>query len=205
MYLSENLKKFRAAKGMTQEEVANDLHITSQSVSKWERGETYPDITFLPALANLFDTSIDLLIGMDSIRAEESLREIHRKANDCLRAQEYAGAEKIYREALTVYPSKPEMLLGLASALALAGQTGESITLAEMGLSLSRDEKQNATMRAVLCFLYAKNGEMERAKQAASRLPHQRESREVIVPLIGAEKSDAAFEAALRTIILGNL
>ena len=66
-YLPENLKKYRLLKNLTQADVAGYLGITSQSVSKWERGESYPDITFLPALANIFETSIDLLIGMDTI------------------------------------------------------------------------------------------------------------------------------------------
>ena len=69
LYLPENLKKYRIKKNLTQEEVAEYLGITAQSVSKWERGESYPDITFLPPLANIFETSVDLLIGMDTIRA----------------------------------------------------------------------------------------------------------------------------------------
>ncbi len=62
LHLSENLKKLRVMKNFTQEEIADFLGITPQSISKWERGESYPDITFLPALANIFETSIDLLI-----------------------------------------------------------------------------------------------------------------------------------------------
>ena len=80
MYLSANLKKYRIMKELTQEDVAEYLGITAQSVSKWERGESCPDITFLPALANIFETSVDLLLGMDTIRAEETRRGIHGKA-----------------------------------------------------------------------------------------------------------------------------
>ena len=60
LHLSENLKKYRILKNLTQEDVAEYLGITPQSVSKWERGVSYPDITILPALANMFETSIDL-------------------------------------------------------------------------------------------------------------------------------------------------
>ena len=45
LYLPENLKKYRILKNLTQEDVAEYLRITPQSVSKWERGESYPDIT----------------------------------------------------------------------------------------------------------------------------------------------------------------
>ena len=80
LFLSKNLKKYRVLKNFTQEDIANYLNITPQSVSKWERGESYPDITFLPALSNLLDTSIDLLIGMDTMRAEQTYQDIHRSA-----------------------------------------------------------------------------------------------------------------------------
>lgn len=70
MYLPANLKKYRILKELTQEDVAEFLGITPQSVSKWERGESYPDISFLPTLANIFETSVDLLLGMDTIRAD---------------------------------------------------------------------------------------------------------------------------------------
>lgn len=83
LFLLENLKKYRIMKNLTQEEIAVYLGITAQSVSKWERGESYPDITFLPVLANIFETSIDLLVGMDTIRAEETRFNIHKTATFC--------------------------------------------------------------------------------------------------------------------------
>ena len=55
LHLAENLRKYRLEKDLTQEDVADYLNITPQSVSKWERGETYPDITLLPALANILE------------------------------------------------------------------------------------------------------------------------------------------------------
>ena len=58
LYLPENLKKYRILKNLTQEDVAEYLGITPQSVSKWERGECYPDITFLPALANILKPAL---------------------------------------------------------------------------------------------------------------------------------------------------
>ena len=76
LYLPENLKKYRILKNLTQEDVAEYLRITPQSVSKWERGESYPDITLLPALANIFETSIDLLVGMDTIRDTTFIRKL---------------------------------------------------------------------------------------------------------------------------------
>ena len=123
LYLSENLKKYRIMKNLTQEDVAGYLGLTPQSISKWERGECYPDITLLPALANIFETSIDLLIGMDAIRAQETRYNIHKKASEFQRDGDYISAEKVYRDALLIYPNKPGMILGLAVVLALQEKT----------------------------------------------------------------------------------
>ena len=204
LHLPENLKKYRLLKNLTQEDVAEYLGITAQSVSKWERGESYPDITFLPALANIFETSVDLLIGMDTIRAEETRYNIHKKAVAYQRCGDYNSAEQTYRDALLIYPTKPGMILGLASTLALKGNTNEAIELMERGLPLSSNEKQKATMRAALCFLYLKAGREDSANRLASELPHTRESREVIQPLIQQGLSDMEIEENIKTIILGD-
>ena len=204
MYLPANLKKYRIAKGLTQEEVAAFLGITAQSVSKWERGESYPDITFLPALANIFETSVDLLIGMDAVRAEETRYNIHKTAVEYQKNGEYDKAEKTYREALLTYPNMPGMILGLAATLALKGDTEEAIELTERGLPLSANEKQKATLRAALCFLYLKAGREDKAVRLASELPHTRESREVILPLVQQGLSSSRIDENIRTILLGD-
>lgn len=204
MYLPANLKKYRIAKDLTQEEVAAFLGITAQSVSKWERGESYPDITFLPALANIFETSVDLLIGMDAVRAEETRYNIHKTAVEYQKNGEYDKAEKTYREALLTYPNMPGMILGLAGTLALKGDTEEAIELTERGLPLSANEKQKATLRAALCFLYLKAGREDKAGRLASELPHTRESREVILPLVQQGLSSSRIDENIRTILLGD-
>ncbi|MBE6708332.1 MAG: helix-turn-helix transcriptional regulator [Ruminococcaceae bacterium] len=56
---SNNLKKFRTQKNMTQEEVAESLHVNAQTVSRWECGTTLPDVTVLPELAKLYGVTID--------------------------------------------------------------------------------------------------------------------------------------------------
>ena len=191
-------------KELTQEDVAEFLGITPQSVSKWERGECYPDITLLPAIANIFETSVDLLLGMDTIRSEETRYNIHKKAVEYQRNGDLDMAEKTYRDALLIYPNKPGMILGLASTLALKGNTEEAIALIERGLPISNNEKQKSTMRAVLCFLYLKAVREDIASNLASQLPHMRESREIVQPLIEQGLSDSQINEHIKIIILGD-
>lgn len=56
---SENLKKFRLAKGLTQEQVANKLNVNAQTVSRWECGTTLPDVLMLPEIARLYEVTVD--------------------------------------------------------------------------------------------------------------------------------------------------
>ena len=95
------------------------------------------------------------------------------------------------------------MILGLASALALKGDTKDAIELVEKGLPISESEKQKSTMRATLCFLYLKAGEEEKANRLASQLPHTRESREVIQTLIKQGLSESEINENIKSILLG--
>lgn len=58
-----NLKYFRKRNGLSQEELAEKIEVSRQSVAKWESGETLPDIVKCRELANLFGTTIDSLIN----------------------------------------------------------------------------------------------------------------------------------------------
>ena len=65
--LSNNLKRFRLAKGMTQEQAASALSVSAQTVSRWECGVTLPDATALPEIARLYAVTIDDLYRENSI------------------------------------------------------------------------------------------------------------------------------------------
>lgn len=60
---AENFAALRKEKKMTQAEVAAKLNVSAQAVSKWENGESLPDVSLLSAIADLFDTTIDALFG----------------------------------------------------------------------------------------------------------------------------------------------
>ena len=143
-----------------------------------------------------------MLIGMDAIRGEETIHNIHAKASAYQRAGDYEQAEKTYRDALRLYPNKPGIILGLAGVLALNSEKEEAIELIERGLPLSDSEKQKATMRATLCFLYLKAGKEDKANQLASELPHMRESREVIQPLIQKGLDERQVDEEIKRILL---
>lgn len=57
-----NLKIFRKQFGYTQEEIAEKLGVSRQAVAKWERGETLPDIENCIKLADIYETTVDMLV-----------------------------------------------------------------------------------------------------------------------------------------------
>ena len=65
--IAYNIRTLRKAKGLTQEELASQLHVTRQAVSSWERGNSCPDFDTLKALAEILDaTPEQLLYGADT-------------------------------------------------------------------------------------------------------------------------------------------
>lgn len=73
IYLGENIKKLRREKNLTQERLAEFLGVTFQSISNWERGESYPDVTFIPDIADFFNVSIEKLLGVNKAKENEKI------------------------------------------------------------------------------------------------------------------------------------
>ena len=72
----------RKEKGITQDELAAYMGVSKASVSKWETGQSYPDITFLPQLAAYFNISIDDLMGYTPQMTKEEIKnQYHRLAD----------------------------------------------------------------------------------------------------------------------------
>lgn len=76
IYLNENIKRLRREKELTQEALAEFLGVTFQSVSNWERAESYPDITMLPVIAGFFKVSVDELLGVNRAEDEEDIKRL---------------------------------------------------------------------------------------------------------------------------------
>ena len=177
------LAVLRKANGMTQQQVADRLNVSNKTVSKWERAETYPDITLLPALANLFGITVDQLLGMDQLREEYRIGSVYTQAREKLRKKDWEGAIAIYEQALRIWPNDAGILTDLAMALALSGESAQltrAALICENVLQSQEPVKLQHTARAALCYIYAKAGDLERALLAARQLPHQRESREIV-------------------------
>ena len=69
--IADNLKRLRAEKNLTQEELGERLGVSGQAVSKWECGTGMPDLPLLIAAASFFGVSLDDFVGMNELKNEE--------------------------------------------------------------------------------------------------------------------------------------
>lgn len=67
MEFNEKLQELRKNKGLTQEELANDLYVSRTAISKWESGRGYPNIDSLKAISKYFSVSLDDLLSSEEI------------------------------------------------------------------------------------------------------------------------------------------
>ena len=78
--LSKNLKNFRKAKGLSQEELATKINVVRQTISKWEKGLSVPDSEMLVTLSEVLETPVSTLLGETVVEAQaDDLKAIAEK------------------------------------------------------------------------------------------------------------------------------
>lgn len=81
MELNEKIQELRRKRGMTQEELAQTLHVSRTAISKWESGRGYPNIDSLKAIANYFSVTVDELLSgeelLSLVQEDTRQREVH--------------------------------------------------------------------------------------------------------------------------------
>lgn len=82
MEVSSQIKKYRSNMGISQEELAEKIYVSRQTVSNWETGKNYPDIHSLLLLSSLFNVSLDQLIKGDVVIMKKEIKEMEIKKFD---------------------------------------------------------------------------------------------------------------------------
>ena len=100
--LSENIRAHRRARSLTQQQLADALGVTVGAVYKWEANLSAPDLTLLVELADLFDTSVDLLLGYEVKSNKQA--DIVTRLKEYLRNRDTGGLAEA-EKALIRYPN----------------------------------------------------------------------------------------------------
>ena len=98
------IKKYRKEAGMTQEEMANRLGVTTPAVNKWENSNSKPDIELLAPIARLLDISLDTSLSFHEKLSDTEIEEIIRKMDKMFSEE---GYEKTYEWALRLIKEYP--------------------------------------------------------------------------------------------------
>lgn len=180
--IGTNIRNLRRQRDMTQEQLAEYLGVTSRAVSQWECGRTAPDIAQLPVLANIFEVSADVLLGIDSGAKEKVIQAVIDEALDLNSRGHSAEASALLRPRLKEYPNSCELMNALTQCLFKERLTLEDKAREEMNAEIIRlgerileicteDEIRHITIQT-LCILYSETGETGRALVLAERMPN---------------------------------
>lgn len=114
----------RKAKGITQEQLAQYMGVSKASVSKWETGQSYPDITFLPQLAAYFNISLDELMGYEPQMTKEEIRKLYYQLSEEFAKGSFTDVmnqcEEIIKKYYSCFPLLLQMSVLLINHVSLA-------------------------------------------------------------------------------------
>lgn len=108
MTLGRQIAYYRKEWGLTQEALANQLGVTNQAVSKWESGQSCPDVQLLPVLADVFHVSVDALFGREAVKPV--IDDLPWEDDEALRAVFYIGRRLQKHGRLDFYQQEKQMV-----------------------------------------------------------------------------------------------
>lgn len=169
--LGKNICNYRKEKNMTQEELAEALGVTFAAVSKWERGIATPDIDLIIQLANIFDVSLDTLIGFQM--KSNDIDTFEEKLEEYFFNEKYDEAIIEAKNKLIKYPNNFRVVYACATLYYFLGFKKEmkeyykkAIKLYEQSiLLLSQNEKteiNEVTIRGEIAQCYIELDEEEK-------------------------------------------
>lgn len=138
----------RKEKGLTQEDLADYLGVSKPAVSKWESGQTYPDIMLLPVLAAFFNTTVDALLGYEAQMTKAEIRRLYERMSAAFASEPFEKVRSECREYVRKYHACWNLLYSVALLLvnnaALAGGTEAALeVLREACALLENVEKES--------------------------------------------------------------
>jgi len=214
LLIGENIRRLRRELEVTQESLAEHLGVSTQAVSKWERGEACPDIALLPGLAGFFGVSLDDLMGMDALRETAEIDALTAQAKQNLNLLQSAESIEPLRAALRRFPNHYGLMQLLGQCLCEADNFNvpplppqeqprrlEAAALFERVLAHCTDAKLREKTQAALFIAYDGLGDAEKARAAAQLLPALHNSREVLYgrTLYGEERAEE-MRASIETL-----
>lgn len=182
LYIGENIKRLRRKKGITQETLADRMHVSTAAVSKWERNETFPDIAMVIPLASYFGVSTDELLGLDPAKNEEKIKQYIDEANRLAALGKELDRFELITKAYNDFPNDwriIEMYMWQLNydphhreqPFGYEVHKNELYRLCERVLDECNIDKTRYAALSIIGGLYDLDGQKEKALETAMRFP----------------------------------
>lgn len=175
------IRELRCARNLTQEQLAENLNITAQAISKWENHIGMPDISQVVPIAHFFGVSTDVVFGLESNTDVNEVQELIDKATS---KESYSQEYALLKEALRSYPGDVKLLLELLSCGECLLADGDTVKGSERTIIFDECERAgrlilayskdlNVLLEATewMIKLYCEVGEHEKAAMLSESLP----------------------------------
>ena len=191
--LGEKIKSLRKQKNISQEVFANYLGVSFQAVSKWENGNTMPDVTMIPAIASFFGISTDELFDFNLFETEKQVKAICAESWK-YRNSDVAKSEEILRKGLQRYPGNDIILNNLLYTLDYQTRAEEVISICKSLITSTKDDSVKYDACRILATCYKENGKVDLIKPTLEMIPEIYFTKlELMASLLDGENS---YEAA---------
>lgn len=218
IYFGENLKRLRKEKELTQETLADFLSVSFQAVSKWERNESYPDLSMLPIIASFFGITTDELLGVDKSRREKQIEDYISEYHK-LYYKDTTKAFELISKAKNEFPGDFGILIRyMACLLSTKGSTKNNpIKIYDEMVSINENIQNHCTSDSIRIkakrlmgtfyktLSYTENDEsyIDKMEEINADLPVMRDSRDYTATHMypPGEKHDKACRDALEEIL----
>lgn len=191
MPMNQVIQEKRRALGLTQEQVAECLSVSTPAVSKWEKGATCPDVALLPQLARLLKTDVNTLLCFREDLTGKDITVFCKQISELFHKSGFAAAYAAVVQKIREYPHNETLLytmvLQLDGILSLSDLTGDEKQPYEKQLNDwyrrladSPDQKIRNAANFMLVSRCIRRGEYDRAQEVLDTMPDRREFTENI-------------------------
>lgn len=197
--LGEKIRSLRKGKNISQEVLAQYLGISFQAVSKWENGDSLPDVELIPAIASFFDVSTDELFDFNRLETAEKIQ----KACWDIAEYRYSDPERAEEDLcglLKQYPGNDVILANLICSLQVNERYEELIDTCKAQIQSTTQDDLRYDAARILAETYHRLGQQELVKPTLERIPEFYFTKLELIALLtdGQEAVDAGlFQAKL--------
>jgi len=192
--LGNNIRQLRRRDKRTQEQLAEALGVTSQAVSRWESGGSYPDMNLIPVIASYFRVSIDELFSFNVWENQRTVEAICREAAKLIE-DDASAADELLKNALKQFPENENLLIVWVYALwVLPDRDADLIAACKTLIDCATNEGVRCDVLRFLAMAYHRTGKTDLIMPVLDQIPEfYFTKKECIAKLTaGQESLDAA-------------